>query len=58
VRSQLSALEADWTRFEATNPAVRAMKKVGKSSVVHPDFDGVFAPQERDKAAGPDDFEE
>jgi hypothetical protein len=58
LRSQLSALEADWARFEETNPAILAMKKVGQYSVVHPDFiDGAFAPQERDEAAGPDDFE-
>jgi len=58
LRSQLSALEADWARFEETSPAICAMKKVGKYSVVHPDFiDGDFAPRERDEAAGPDDFE-
>ena len=27
--SQLSTLEADWARFEKTNPAISAMKKVG-----------------------------
>ena len=49
LRSQLSTLEADWARFEETNPAIGAMKKVGKYSVVHPGFmDGAFAPQERD----------
>jgi hypothetical protein len=58
LRSQLSDLEAGWARFEEANPAIHAMKKVGKYSVVHPDFiDGAFAPQERDEAAGPDDFE-
>lgn len=58
LRSQLSALERDWSNFEQTNPALEAMKKVGKYSVVHPDFiDGAFAPVERDEAAGPDSFE-
>ena len=34
------------------------MHKVGKYSVVHPVFfDGMFAPEERDEAAGPDGFE-
>jgi len=56
--SQLSVLEADWTRFEETNPAIAAMKQVGKYSVVHPNFsDGTFVPPERDEAAGPDWFE-
>ncbi|MEI2691688.1 MAG: hypothetical protein V9H69_19095 [Anaerolineae bacterium] len=33
-------------------------KQAGKYSVVHPNLvNGVFAPQERDEAAGPDSFE-
>ena len=58
LRSQFDQLEADWAKFEDTNPVVQTLKKVGKYSEVHLDFtDGVFAPQERDEAAGPDDFE-
>ena len=58
LRSQFAQLEADWAKFEDTNPVVQTLKKVGKYSEVHLDFtDGVFAPQERDEAAGPDDFE-
>jgi len=58
LRPPLSAWEADWARFEQTNPAIAALKRVGQYSVVHPDFiDGVFSPPERDEAAGPDDFE-
>jgi predicted nucleotidyltransferase len=58
LRSQFDRLEAGWTNFEDTNPVVQTLKKVGKYSQVHLDFtDGVFAPQERDEAAGPDDFE-
>ncbi len=58
LRPPLSAWEADWARFEQTNPAIEVLKHVGQYSVVHPDFiDGVFSPQERDEAAGPDDFE-
>jgi hypothetical protein len=57
-RSQLSALEAGWEEFEKSNQAVKALYKVGKYSVVHPDFiNGVFIPQEQDEADGPDDFE-
>lgn len=57
-RSQLSALEAGWEEFEKSNPAVKALYKVGKYSVVHPDFiNGVFIPREQDEADGPDDFE-
>ncbi|PKO12906.1 MAG: hypothetical protein CVU39_21600 [Chloroflexi bacterium HGW-Chloroflexi-10] len=58
LKPQLSAIEAEWTRFEETDPAITAMKQVGRYSVVHPDFiDGVFIPTEQDEAAGPDGFE-
>lgn len=58
LRSQFARLEADWAAFEESDPAVQALKTTGKYSEVHLDFiDGVFAPQERDEAAGPDDFE-
>ncbi len=58
LQPQLSTLLADWDRFEQSNQAIAAMKRVGEHSVVHPDFiNGVFAPHERDEAAGPDDFE-
>ncbi len=58
LRAQRSALESAWASFEATNPTIEALSKAGKYSVVHPDFiDGIFALQERDEAAGPDDFE-
>jgi predicted nucleotidyltransferase len=57
-QSQLDVLEANWGRFEETNPAIAAMKRVGRYSVVHPNFtDGTFIPSERDEAAGPDWFE-
>ena len=57
-RSQLSTLEAGWEEFEKSNQAVKALYKVGKYSVVHPDFiNGVFVPRERDESGGPDDFE-
>jgi len=58
LRPALSTLEADWARLAQTNPAIEALKRVGRYSVVHPDYiDGVFSPPERDEAAGPDDFE-
>ena len=57
-RSQLSTLGTGWEEFEKSNQTLNALYKVGKYSVVHPDFiDGVFVPQEQDEAAGPDDFE-
>ena len=57
-QSQLRELEAGWERLEKSNQAIQALYKVGKYSVVHPDFiDGVFVPREQDEAAGPDDFE-
>jgi len=57
-RSQLKDLEAGWEELEKSNQAIQALYKVGKYSVVHPDFiHGVFLPREQDEAAGPDDFE-
>lgn len=57
-RSSLQVMESDWETFEKSNQAIQALYQVGKYSVVHPGFtDGVFAPHERDEAAGPDDFE-
>ena len=57
-RSSLSTLSTGWEEFEKSNQTLTALYKVGKYSVVHPDFiDGVFIPQEQDEAAGPDDFE-
>ena len=57
-RSQLKDLEAGWEELEKSNQAIEALYKVGKYSVVHPDFiHGVFLPREQDEAAGPDDFE-
>ena len=58
VHEQFKEWEAGWAKFEETNETIRALKRAGKYSVVHPDFiDGAFAPRERDEAAGPDDFE-
>jgi hypothetical protein len=58
LKSQLNKLEADWTKFEETDTSIKNLKTVGKYSVVHLDFvDGVFIPQERDEASGPDGFE-
>jgi len=57
-RSQLKDLEMGWEELEKSNEAIKALYKVGKYSVVHPDFiHGVFIPDEQDEAAGPDDFE-
>jgi predicted nucleotidyltransferase len=58
LSSNLGALESDWSAFEARETAIQDLKQVGTFSDVHPAFiDGVFEPQERDEAAGPDDFE-
>ena len=57
-RSQLKELEAGWEKLEKSNQSIQALYKVGKYSVVHPDFiNGVFVPYEQDESAGPDDFE-
>jgi predicted nucleotidyltransferase len=57
-RSSLKELEASWEEFEKSSQVIQDLYKVGKYSVVHPDFiSGVFNPREQDEAAGPDDFE-
>ena len=57
-RSQLKDLEAGWEELERSSDAIQNLYKVGKYSVVHPDFiHGVFTPSEQDESAGPDDFE-
>jgi hypothetical protein len=57
-RSRLKELEAGWKKLEKSNQAMQALYRVGKYSVVHPDFiNGVFVPYEQDESAGPDDFE-
>jgi predicted nucleotidyltransferase len=58
VELQHPALEAGWNVFETIDAKIQALKRIGAYSEVHLDIvDGVFAPQERDEAAGPDDFE-
>jgi predicted nucleotidyltransferase len=55
---QRGDMEGAWEAFDRTSPVIQALRKAGKYSAVHLDvFDGVFAPAERDEAAGPDDFE-
>ena len=57
-RSPLGDLETGWGQLEKSSEAIQALYKVGKYSVVHPDFiHGVFIPGEQDETAGPDDFE-
>jgi predicted nucleotidyltransferase len=56
--SQFNELEAGWLEFEKSNPDIQALYKVGKYSVVNPDFiTGVFNPLEQDESGGPNDFE-
>lgn len=38
LAAPLSTLEADWAQFEQASPAIAALAKVGKYSVVHPNF--------------------
>lgn len=57
-RSLLSQLEAGWYELERSSEPIQALYKIGKYSVVHPDFvNGTFTPGEQDESAGPDDFE-
>ena len=58
ARSSLKDMEAGWGEFEKSSEVIQNLYKVGKYSVVHPDFiHGVFIPREQEEAAGPDDFE-
>jgi predicted nucleotidyltransferase len=58
LNPHLSTWEKQWEDFNRTHPLIQTLKTVGKYSEVHLDFSGgVFAPQERDEAAGPDSFE-
>jgi predicted nucleotidyltransferase len=58
LRAQLDLMETGREEFEESNQVIKALHKVGRYSVVHPDFiHGMCAPEERDEAAGPDDFE-
>ena len=51
-------MEIGWEDFEKSSEVIQNLYKVGKYSVVHPDFiNGIFIPREQDEAAGPDDFE-
>src|SRR6185369_14365964 len=57
-RTSLQALAFGWEEIEKLSQVIQDLYKVGKYSVVHPDFiHCVFIPQEQDEAAGPDDFE-
>ncbi len=57
-QSVLRELEAGWLELEQSSEAIQKLYKVGKYSVVHPDFiSGDFTPGEQDEAAGPDYFE-
>jgi predicted nucleotidyltransferase len=57
-RSPLRELEAGWNKLEKSSHVIQDLYKVGKYSVVHPDFiHGAFTSGEQDETAGPDDFE-
>jgi predicted nucleotidyltransferase len=57
-RSQPREMEEGWLKLERSSEVIQNLYKVGKYSVVHPDFiQGDFTPGEQDEAAGPDDFE-
>lgn len=56
--SDRAELEASWEAYHDQSTAVRRLHGAGRFSVVHLDIvDGVFVPEERDEAAGPDGFE-
>ena len=58
LQSQLNSWEKEWADFNQSNPVIQTLKTIGRYSVVHLDFtDGVFEPEQRDEAAGPDSFE-
>lgn len=58
LHPHLSEWQQRWEHFARTDATIEALRRAGKYSVVHFDFsDGVFQPEERDEAAGPDNFE-
>ena len=58
LQARLAEWQNHWEQFEQTDAALDQLRHVGRYSVVHLDFvNGVFKPEERDEAAGPDDFE-
>jgi predicted nucleotidyltransferase len=58
LRGQIQDLESGWTELEQADASIKILRTVGEYSVVHLDFvDGVFSPQVRDEASGPDGFE-
>ncbi len=58
LQARRAAWQNRWEQFEQTHAALEHLRHAGKYSVVHLDFiNGVFTPEERDEAAGPDSFE-
>jgi hypothetical protein len=58
LQARRAAWQTRWDQFEQSDAALEQLRHAGKYSVVHLDFiDGVFTPEERDEAAGPDGFE-
>ena len=58
LRVERLSLEADWEAFRTTSRTLQGLRGAGRYSEVHLDFvDGIFSPEERDEAAGPDGFE-
>ena len=58
LQAHLAAWQNHWAQFEQTDAAIEHLRHAGKYAEVHLDFiNGVFAPEERDEAAGPDSFE-
>jgi hypothetical protein len=58
LQAHLGEWQNRWQQFERTHVAIERLRHAGKYSVVHLDFiNGVFTPEERDEAAGPDSFE-
>jgi predicted nucleotidyltransferase len=58
LQARRAAWQNRWEQFEQANAALEQLRHAGQYSVVHLDFsDGVFTPEERDEAAGPDSFE-
>ena len=55
---QRAVIEQAWTAFAAVDPAVQALLRVGRYSLVEADFtNGQIAPQPRGWTSGPDEFE-
>lgn len=56
--AQRETLEAEWVRFQSTNPSIQALRQAGQYTEVHLDFiNGIFTALDQEEGGTPDSFE-